>query len=101
MKTIHDDAGRVQAIICDIPSREDRLATFEARADRIRELKDELRQLVPSRRGDILEMSKWGYPQREIARVCGLSQMEISRVLNPAPKPGRAPMKVKPLRRNK
>jgi DNA-directed RNA polymerase specialized sigma24 family protein len=61
---------------------EDRVATFRARADRIRELKDELGPLIEKQRGDIWEMDEWGWSQHKIADVCGLSQPQIHRVLN-------------------
>lgn len=65
---------------------EKRVATFQARADRIRQLKaqmkNELSPLIERQRGDIWEMSGWGWSERKIAAFCGLSQPQIHRVLN-------------------
>lgn len=61
---------------------ERKVAAFQARAERIRDLKDELSPLIEQQRGDIWEMSKWGWSQHKIAAICGLSQPQIHRVLN-------------------
>lgn len=61
---------------------EDKVATFEARAARIRDLKAELAPLIEKQRGDIWEMNEWGWSQDRIATLCGLSQPHIHRVLN-------------------
>jgi hypothetical protein len=61
---------------------EKRVATFQARTDRIRQLKAELSPLIEQQRGDIWEMDEWGWSQHKIAAICGLSQVQIHRVLN-------------------
>lgn len=60
----------------------DRVGIFEARARRIRELKDELFPLIEQQRGDIWEMNGWGWSHRRIAKACGLSQPQVFRVLH-------------------
>lgn len=60
---------------------ERKVATFQARAERIRELKDELSPLIEQQRGDIWEMREWGWSQRRIAAICGVSQVQVLHVL--------------------
>lgn len=64
------------------PGDPGKLGAIEARARRIRELKDELFPLIEEQRGDIWEMNSWEWSQYRIAEVCGLSQPQVFRVLH-------------------
>lgn len=60
---------------------ESRVASFEATTDRIRQLKDELEPLIERQRGHMWEMKGWGWSQRRIAAICGVSQVQVLHVL--------------------
>jgi hypothetical protein len=80
--TVGDSFDSSLTHAADTPSEPDRLGTIEARARRIRELKDELFPLIEAQRGDIWEMNSWNWSHRRIARTCGLSQPQVFRVLH-------------------
>lgn len=58
-----------------------RLATFWARADRIRQLEDELDSLRLDQVADMLEMHEMEMNNRQIAAVCGVSEQYVGRKL--------------------
>lgn len=81
MSTLYDDKGRPVAIVCGPRTNEDKVAYFRARADRIRQLEDELDPLRVEQIADMLEMQEMGMKHRQIAEVCQVSHQYVGQKL--------------------
>jgi ribosomal protein L29 len=69
---------------CDPAAQEARVATFWARAVRIRELEDELDPLRVERIADMIEMQEeMKMTHRQIAAVCQVSHQYVGKKLKP------------------